>query len=381
MKLRRKMLGVLLAGTMVMGMGATAMAQEPQPQEGTEANPAKASVTKELQFAEGVETPDVDFTFDFTADTFEESTALPTGTPNLDTTISYDGTEPGSTSDGLTTVVKETGNIFAGKTFPAAGVYEYSVVETATGVEGMDDSQAEYTMKVYVKNGVDGTYVYSVTVNQDKNDEGETGTGKVDPEQPETPGIGNGFRFVNVYTEQGGNPDDPDAKALTISKTVAGEYGDHTKDFTFSVTLTRAATASDESYTGYVGDESYTFEPGTAKEVTLKHGESLTFDSLPVGTKYTVVETGTAKYTGSAVVTEGEDVTNVNDAQEGANLTVSDKLVKAGANNSTAVTNTYDDASVTPTGIIINNLPFILLIVAAAAGIALYAVSRRRFNR
>ena len=107
MKLRRKMLGVLLAGTMVMGMGATAMAQEPQPQEGTEANPAKASVTKELQFAEGVETPDVDFTFDFTADTFEGSTALPTGTPNLDTTISYDGTEPGSTSDGLTTVVKE----------------------------------------------------------------------------------------------------------------------------------------------------------------------------------------------------------------------------------------------------------------------------------
>ena len=68
MKLRRKMLGVLLAGTMVMGMGATAMAQEPQPQEGSEANPAKASVTKELQFAEGVETPDVDFTFDFTAD-------------------------------------------------------------------------------------------------------------------------------------------------------------------------------------------------------------------------------------------------------------------------------------------------------------------------
>lgn len=379
MRLRRKMLGVLLAGTMVMGMGATAMAQDAQ--EGTEGNPATASVTKELQFAEGVETPDVDFSFDFTAETFEGSTALPAGTPNLDTTISYDGTETGSTSDGLTTVVKETGNIFEGETFPAAGVYEYSVVETASGVEGMDDSRAEYTMKVYVKNGIYGTYVYSVTVNQDKNDEGEIGTGKVDPEQPETPGTGNGFKFVNVYTEQGsGDPDDPNAKALTISKTVAGEYGDHTKDFTFNVTLVKAVTASDESYTGYVGDESYTFVPGEATEVTLKHGESLTFDSLPVGTKYTVVETGTENYTGSAVVTEGEEVTNV-DAQEGANLTVSDKLVKAGANNSTAVTNTYDDASVTPTGIIINNLPFILLIVAAAAGIALYAVSRRRFNR
>ena len=378
MRLRRKMLGVLLAGTMVMGMGATAMAQDVQ--EGTEGNPATASVTKELQFAEGVETPDVGFFFDFTAKTFEGNTALPAGTPNLDTTISYDGTETGSTSDGLTTVVKETGNIFEGQKFPAAGVYEYSVVETASNVEGMDDSRAEYTMKVYVKNGINGTYVYSVTVNQDKNDEGENGNGKVDPEQPETPGTGNGFRFVNVYTEQGGNPDDPNAKALTISKTVAGEYGDHTKDFTFNVTLVKAATASDESYTGYVGDESYTFVPGEATEVTLKHGESLTFDSLPVGTKYTVVETGTENYTGSAVVTEGEEVTNV-DAQEGASLTVSDKLVKAGANNSTAVTNTYDDASVTPTGIIINNLPFILLIVAAAAGIALYAVSRRRFNR
>lgn len=380
MKLRRKMLGVLLAGTMVMGMGATAMAQEPQA--GTEESPATASVTKELQFAEGVVTPDVDFTFDFTAKSFEGSAALPTETPDLDTTISYEGTETGSTSDGLTTVVKETGNIFADKTFPAAGVYEYSVVETASRVEGMDDSQAEYTMKVYVKNGEEGTYVYSVTVNQEKNDEGGTGTGKVDPEQPETPGTGNGFRFVNVYTEQGGiDPDDPDAKALTISKTVEGKYGDHTKDFTFNVTLTKAATASDESYTGYVGDERYTFVPGTSTEVTLKHGEALTFDRLPVGTKYTVVETGTENYTGSAVVTEGEVITNVNDAQKGANLTVSNKLVKAGANNSTAVTNTYDDASVTPTGIIINNLPFILLIVAAAAGIALYAVSRRRFNR
>lgn len=380
MKLRRKLIGILLAGTMVMGMGSSVMAHNVQ--EGTEQSPATAAITKELQFAEGVETPKAEFEFDFTAKTFEGSTTLPANTPDLDTKIVYDGTETGSTNSGLTTVREESGNIFEGKTFPAAGVYEYSVKETAAAMTGMDYSDAEYTVKVYVKNGINGTYVYSVTVNQDKNDEGEAGAGKVDPEVPETPGAGNGFKFVNVYTEESGpDPENPDAKALTISKTVDGEYGDLTKEFTFNITLMKAATADDTSYTGKIGNEEYTFSVETPTTVTLKHGDALTFDTLPVGTKYTVVETGSTNYTPSAVVIEGEAVTNVDNASKGESLTVSDKLVKAGTNNSTAVTNTYDDQSVTPTGIIINNLPFILLIVVAAAGIAFYVVSRRRFNR
>ena len=65
---------------------------------------------------------------------------------------------------------------------------------------------------------------------------------------------------------------------------------------------------------------------------------------------------------------------------EGESLTVPSKLVGENA-NSTAFTNTYDDASVEPTGIFINNLPFVLMVVVAGSGLALYVVSKRRSHQ
>lgn len=393
MKKRNKIISFLLAGAMAMGMCVTVYAEPGtvNPPEGTEENPAEAAITKTLQMPEGVEIPQEGFTFsfDFTATGFEGGAARQDA-PDLDTTISFAATDDDSTTatDGLIKITKETGDIFDGKTFPAAGVYTYTVLETGEDAVGygMDYSEATYTMNVYVKNKADetGTYVYSVTTTQNTDDSGaETGT-KVDPEPGDTPGEGNGFAFVNSYTQGRGNPEDPESNALEISKTVAGEYGDHTKEFTFNVTLTKAALAEapEDGYVGKVGDTEYKFVPGTATTVTMKHGDELTFKELPAGTKYTVTETGTENYTASAVTVENAGTPeNAPAVEEGANLTVSDKLVGAKGNNSTAFTNTYDDASVTPTGIIINNLPFVILIVVAAAGISLYVISRRRFSR
>lgn len=394
MKLRRKMIGILMAGTLVVGMGTTAMAQDVQ--NGSEETPATAAITKELQFAEGVDNPGGTFTFDFTAEKFEESTTLPAGTPELDTTITIAADAAGTTAEGLTTVMATSGNIFEGKTFPAAGVYEYSVVELGiynSGEYGMDYSDAKYDVNVYVKNGENGTYVYSVTVNAVKDDEGNDldTPQKVDPEVP-AGGEGNGFKFVNVYTELSKGDEDPDDNtdpddpfdsndaALTISKTVAGEYGDRTKEFSFAITITKAATSDETEFTGMIGGTPYTFESGVTKTITLKHGQSLVFETLPTGTKYSVAEQGVSKYTPSARVVVKDGIVDKN-AQKGEPLTISDQTVYSKVNNGAAVTNTYDDASVTPTGIIINNLPFILLIVVAAAGLSLYVVSRRRFRR
>ena len=49
--------------------------------------------------------------------------------------------------------------------------------------------------------------------------------------------------------------------------------------------------------------------------------------------------------------------------------------------NSTAFTNAYDDNTITPTGIIINNLPFVLMVAIAGSGLALYVVSKRRSHQ
>ena len=45
-----------------------------------------------------------------------------------------------------------------------------------------------------------------------------------------------------------------------------------------------------------------------------------------------------------------------------------------------AYTNTFDDASVSPTGILINNAPYIILALVAAGGMTFYVVKKRKEN-
>jgi|GEM_PF-1227560 len=65
----------------------------------------------------------------------------------------------------------------------------------------------------------------------------------------------------------------PETGSLTITKTVTGQGADLNKEFEF---------------TAVIGNETQKFK--------LKHGQSKTFDSLPLGTAYTVTETEAAGY-------------------------------------------------------------------------------------
>jgi len=66
--------------------------------------------------------------------------------------------------------------------------------------------------------------------------------------------------------------------SLTVTKTVAGEGGDLNREFEFTV---------------IIGGQTETF--------TLRHGQSRTFDDIPVGTFYEVVETPVAGYVTTSV--------------------------------------------------------------------------------
>lgn len=129
----------------------------------------------------------------------------------------------------------------------------------------------------------------------------------------------------------------------------------------------------------------------TFADFTLKDGENVTFvskndgtgvDVLPVGTTYTFTETGVTRYKAkAAVVTNAGTAQQVTETATGADLTIdatstSNYNVLGVDTNSTAVTNTLQD--VTPTGIIVENLPYILLIGGALAGLIAYAMLRRR---
>lgn len=411
---KNKIVSKLFAGAMAVALclGTTNVALAAP---GDETQDKKVAITKELDIAEGIQTPDVAFTFTFTQDT---SSADTTKTEVAINPITLRFTNGDNQTDGM--IVKESKNILANVTFPNAGVYKYTVVETA-GETTIDNGNGEgtmkydtttYTMQIVVKNTDDGTVVDQVVVEKDGGEEGDE-SNKVeaapttdeeedsqndDDANGSDSATGNGFRFVNAYTKNGGgivdpvdpDPDQPDPdptqSALKITKTVVGDLADRNLGFSFNVNLEIPASSDVETVKGFIynADGAYVSDADFTNgdnAFTLAHGQYLTFKTLPAGTKYTVTESGTDNYTGatSTVVGGGEAV--VVNGEKSATVSTAQSLVGEIAGNSTDVTNTYDDQSVTPTGIIVNNLPYVALILVAVIGcVAIVAGKKRRAN-
>ena len=78
---------------------------------------------------------------------------------------------------------------------------------------------------------------------------------------------------------------------LTIKKTVSGEGADLDKEFTFKIKLEDGATDIPKMYS-YTGSKegSLEFDDNWEAEITLKDGEKITLNRLPVGAKYTITE-------------------------------------------------------------------------------------------
>ena len=183
--------------------------------------------------------------------------------------------------------------------------------------------------------------------------------------------------FTNTYTKNNAT--------LTIEKNTTGKYADKTKEFKFAITFIKSPMSDQTSFTGTIGAQSDTYIAGTPKEFSLADREQLVFHDLPVGTTYVVKElAATDGYTPSVTVIEN-DTTTVRDrtaVQEGDAL---DTLREGGkknlvgeADNIVTFTNTHQ-GGVVPTGILMNNLPFILLVaVAIVAFVSLAVIKRRR---
>ena len=112
-------------------------------------------------------------------------------------------------------------------------------------------------------------------------------------------------------------------------------------------------------------------------EFKMTHNKSVKFTGLPVGTKISVTEAATPNYKGSAKVTINgvEDSTVVTTSKYNEKLTVSDK--KLGQNkNAVDVTNTYNN--VPTTGIIMNTLPYVLMVALCGVALVAFVASKRR---
>ena len=428
--LLRLVSGAVLAMALSLGMAAPAFASGPPALDmmGTVDNPAQAALTKILQVPAGTTTPAADFTFTLGKKSLDDSTTtaslaeMPTLGPKTVSFAAADATDSNTSTANTVDLAKETGDLFAGVVWPHAGVYVYTVAETPgtytisnSFQEQMNYSSASYDLYVYVLEDattgtcyVAGTSAHIVTV------DGTNGTAageKVDP-TPGTDGTtlvqpdGNysQMTFTNSYlktvTTDPGNP--ASDSALAISKTVGGNFADTTKYFAFSVTVNNpdivAGTAPYKAYVvdanGVVGNIANNvstvsgpdstgpyieFTPGAPLTVNLMSGQRLSFVDLYVGSTFTVTEAAAADYTPSCVLTLNGSANTFNGAENTA-LTVPGSgtaLIGEGA-NSAAFMNTYK--TVTPTGVSVDTLPFIIVIGAAVLALIGYIFAKSRKN-
>lgn len=275
-----------------------------------------------------------------------------------------------------------------------AGKYEYTVTETgATPVitdeahQKMIMSQAEYTMDVYVSNVGNGYEISNIIVNKTKDDKGTAATGKVDISDTDN----NGFKFTNTYVQEAGtgtDPTNPDPTynkdgSLNVTKAVVANGGtlDADKEFDFTATF-YFPTGTDANTLGGVknaeGNKITINEDGTYT-FKLKANKNMKFTGVPVGTKISVKESATPNYKGSAVsVFNGQSQAKVEASKYNEDITVKNTLGQK--QNKVDVTNTYN--YVPTTGIIMNTLPYVLMIaLCGAALMAFVAFKRRRLQK
>lgn len=216
-------------------------------------------------------------------------------------------------------------NVAIDKTkFADPGTYYFIIKETAGNTDGMTYSTQEKKLAVQIyADDTAPTYYVVANGNEAKND-----------------GV-----FENTYTTH----------KLTVAKTVTGNQGDKTKKFNITVTVNGA---EGETYaTNQTKDgATVTLTSGTPYTFQLADNESVEIYNLSAGDTYTVDE---ADYTNEGYTASGEKTTATAIGTADASVTV--------INNK--------DAS-TPTGVIMNIAPYVLM-VALAGGIAFFFLRRK----
>lgn len=234
-------------------------------------------------------------------------------------------------------------------TYTSVGVYTYTITENDGKMAGVTYRADPITLVVTVVNGdTAGEFVripalHIGTVNDDKGD-----------------------TIENTYS----------AGTLNIKKEVKGTMGDKSKNFKFTLTLSVAegdTKTYPETYNmtaTATGDDDLTnpttIKLGEATTVYLHNDSEIHIANLPYGVQYTITEDD---YTG-----EGDDngyITKVN----GENGLTATDTIDASAKNVEFVNS---KGGVVDTGVILDNAPYIALMMIVVAGAAVMVIKKRR---
>lgn len=159
----------------------------------------------------------------------------------------------------------------------------------------------------------------------------------------------------------------PASANLTVSKTVTGKLGDTNKAFTFTITKAdgTAANITDTNIEISEADRAKVEWKGNG-QFTLKDGASIIFKNLPSG-QYKVVEDNYSgeKYETSYVVDSGTP-----ENRREASVTI--------GTDAKTIAFTNHCKLIPDTGVLLDTLPYIVILAVVAGGVALLMLRKRR---
>lgn len=300
-------------------------------------------ITKTIDYATGVTTLDKDLTFNYTVEATGDNASI---APTFKTTPST--FKQRNTTEGNKMENKDGQIVFTPTDATNPGVYTYKVTETKTTDDNIKYDESVYNVTVRV-------------VNADSTNPGKL---VVDQIVVEKDGKKTDLSFNNHYKEE-------TTGKFVLKKIITGNDANAKDTFTFDVTFKAPENVDTKNVTGTKSDKdktSYNFNLNGTTKVTLKGGEKITIPELPAGTTYTITETAN-NYTTSYVKVQ-------NNAESKADgKTVNDGVIYDNGESKVTYTNSKDSSPLT--GVIINNMPYIVLLGSSVLAISVLAAAKK----
>ena len=364
MKKLNKLFAILVAMAMVLSLSVVSAFAATENSEG-------ADVVKKIVMPKGVNIPaDASVVISATLDTIDGVAPAANNTSGVIANKTLDLSSPLMTdktsSDTEDYYYFHTGNLVNKDSYTHGGQYVYTVKETAdlkaSTLEGgseADENTKTYEMTVNVKSDktIDSVYVKDGATKK-------TILKEVTSETVEDYAA-NGVSFTNKISIKR-TSEDYNNSAFGVKKIVQDNTnGVSDKGTKFAMKIKVDLPASNQSAKYVYNGETKTITEATQEiEIELADGETLYFTEIPVGAVVTAVETDSraAEDASAAYQKSGEVKNDTNITQ--------DNKVKA------EITNKRNDTD--NTGILVSNLPYIVLALVAIGGMVAYVVIRRR---
>lgn len=321
----KKLISLVLALVFVLSLSTAAFAEEVE-WDGED----HAGVVKKNYVVSNGTAPAETFNFEFTGESYENASGevvAGAAIPEInDLTISF---------DPIAATTEKTVSIPVNANDYELGVYTYKVTEVNNETQGVTYATTPLYLVLTILRDEDSNKHYVAAVHY----ESATSENKTDG-------------FENTY----------ESGSLSVTKEITGNMADMDKEFAFTITFTGVNAKSTVTVTkpdGTTETKTFTNDTTLTYTIDLGDGETVKFDNLPAGVTYTVTEAADG-YTESSVFSD-------------ETKTIADK------DQDTAVF-TNDLTTGVDNGIVLDSMPYVLLLAVAVFGMAMMTRKRRTEN-